>query len=199
MRTLRRFLVLVALTFWLGGFTFYAGVVVPVGTRALGSSMLQALITRQVTIWLNVAGSAALVPMLWDLLLTRDGAPWRRQTRLALWLFALTCQVGLVVLRARLAALFDFDALVVDNPDLFRLLHRSYLWLHTIQWLAAVAFVVLMLKGWQSEDESRAPRLSGAASDQFPAEKKSPAADRFGVAQSPSQPRGGTDAYSSGP
>ena len=47
MHTLRRFLVVVALMFWLGGFTFYAGVVVPVGTRALKSPMKQALITRR--------------------------------------------------------------------------------------------------------------------------------------------------------
>ena len=32
MRILRRYLVVIALMFWQGGFTFYAAVVVPVGT-----------------------------------------------------------------------------------------------------------------------------------------------------------------------
>ena len=48
-RALRRFIVLVALCFWQGGFTFYAGVVVPVGTDVLGSSLKQGFVTRRVT------------------------------------------------------------------------------------------------------------------------------------------------------
>src|SRR2546428_9021513 len=65
---LRRFLVLAALMFWQGGFTFYAAVVVPVGQQVLGSDLEQGFITRQVTQWLNVAGAVALVPLAWDVL-----------------------------------------------------------------------------------------------------------------------------------
>ena len=54
---LRRLLVLAAFAFWQGGFTFYAAVVVPVGTEVLGSSMEQGSITRRVTVYLNMAGA----------------------------------------------------------------------------------------------------------------------------------------------
>lgn len=59
----RRLLLLWALMFWQGGFMFYGGVVVPVGSRILGSDLEQGWITRSVTNYLNVAGAVALA--LW--------------------------------------------------------------------------------------------------------------------------------------
>ena len=54
---LRRLLLLWSLMFWLGGFTFYASIVVPIGTRVLGnSSRRQGFITREVTRQLNEQG-----------------------------------------------------------------------------------------------------------------------------------------------
>ena len=161
MRTPRRFLVLVALTFWLGGFTFYAGVVVPIGTRVLGSAQDQGMITREVTFWLNVAGAITLVPLLWDALATADRAVWRCRARLALWLFILCCQAALFALHRHLDAMIDLtpDApIVISDYDAFHLAHRVYLWVNTVQWAAGLVFIVLMLKGWQSEDEGRAVR-----------------------------------------
>src|SRR5437764_15421395 len=68
----RRFLVLAALMFWQGGFTFYAAVVVPVGQHVLGSHAAQGFITREVTRYLNLAGAAALVFLVWDVAAARD-------------------------------------------------------------------------------------------------------------------------------
>jgi hypothetical protein len=158
MHTLRRFLVVVALAFWLGGFTFYAGVVVPIGTSVLKSPMKQALITRQVTTVLNLTGAAALVPLGWDAFATCDRA-WRRRTRLGLWLFMALCQAGLFALHAHLNSLFDVVAMDVGDHDVFHFAHRSYLWLHTFQWGAGLVFIVLMLLGWRHEDGSREVRL----------------------------------------
>ena len=70
----RRFLVLVALMFWLGGFTFYASVVVPVGQRELGSHLEQGFITRQVTNYLNLSGAVALVVLAWDVAASRESS-----------------------------------------------------------------------------------------------------------------------------
>jgi hypothetical protein len=40
----RRFLLLTALVFWQGGFTFYGAVVVPIGSEILGSQMFRTLV-----------------------------------------------------------------------------------------------------------------------------------------------------------
>src|SRR6516165_1555208 len=82
---LRRFLVLSALFFWQGGFTFYASVVVPVGQEVFGH-LRQGFITRQVTVYLNLSGAIALALLIWDLVAVRDPSQWRRWIRWVLWL-----------------------------------------------------------------------------------------------------------------
>ena len=72
----RRFLVIAAIAFWLGGFTFYSGVAIPMGVEVLGTHRAVGFITERVTNWLNVAGVVALIIFLWNLLLE-----WRGQTR----------------------------------------------------------------------------------------------------------------------
>src|SRR5689334_8725515 len=52
----RRFIVISAIAFWLGGFTFYAGVAIPTGVEVLGTHKAVGFITQGVTRWLNVAG-----------------------------------------------------------------------------------------------------------------------------------------------
>ncbi len=72
MALLRRFLVLLALFFWQGGFTFYAAVVVPIGQHVFGH-LRQGFVTRQVTVYLNLAGAVALLILVWDLFAARGG------------------------------------------------------------------------------------------------------------------------------
>src|SRR4249920_597526 len=93
---LRRFLVLAALMFWQGGFVFYAGVVVPIGTEVLGSPSEQARITRRVALYLNASGAVALVLFLWDCAAVRvgRGVYWGR------WLAWLSMAVALALLIA---------------------------------------------------------------------------------------------------
>src|SRR5215468_6101686 len=79
----RRFLVLVALMFWQGGFTFYAAVVVPVGQNELGSHLQQGFITRQVTDYLNLSGAIALFLLGCDVAASRDRSTGRRWARWA--------------------------------------------------------------------------------------------------------------------
>jgi hypothetical protein len=152
MSTLRRYLVLVVLMFWLGGFTFYVSVVVPIGTKVLGSPLRQGMITRQVTLCLNLAGAASLVPLGWDTLVGRDPAAWRFRTRAGLWLFVAACQIGLFALHGYLDAMIDVDAQDIRDPELFTHGHRLYLWLHTMQWTAMLVYMGLMLQSWRVED-----------------------------------------------
>jgi hypothetical protein len=150
MRIARRCLVLIALMFWQGGFTFYASVVVPIGTEVLDSVFEQGRITRQVTWYINLTAAIALLPLALDVFASCDPSRLRRLGRLALLLFMALCQVVLFVLRARLAGLLDdissFDELA------FRPLHRLYLWTHAVQWGAGLLFLPLMVLSWQVED-----------------------------------------------
>jgi hypothetical protein len=79
----RRFLVLIALMFWQGGFLFYAAVVVPIGQSVLGSHLEQGMITRQVTTYLNLAGCISLFIFGWDTRAARDSSRPRRLGRWA--------------------------------------------------------------------------------------------------------------------
>src|SRR5947209_11754789 len=74
----RRSLVLAALMFWQGGFTFYAAVVVPLASAELGH-LQQGFITRHVAWYLNLAGAVALLVLAWDAAATGTG--WLRHGR----------------------------------------------------------------------------------------------------------------------
>jgi hypothetical protein len=140
--------VIAALMFWQGGFLFYVAVVVPIGTEVLGSAAEQALITRRVTWQLNVTGAVALAIFAWDLFMTRRRT-WGRR---AAWLIMAVALVVLVVLHGHLDSMFLTDQLrVVDRPT-FHFWHRTYLWVSTVQWAAAIAFAVLSLAAWRAED-----------------------------------------------
>lgn len=148
----RRYLVLIALMFWQGGFTFYVSVVVPVGTAVLGSALRQGFITRQVTGWLNLTAAVALAVLACDLLLCRDTSRARSWSRAGIWSFMLACQVLLFRLHARLDGMMEEKGRILLDPEAFYPVHRVYLWTHTAQWAAGLVFVLLMLVAWRAED-----------------------------------------------
>ncbi len=148
---LRRFLVMAALVFWQGGFTFYAGVVVPIGRRL--NVEHQALVTQRVTHYLNLAGAVTLIILGWEFV--RKGDPSYRRRR---WLWLLqgvmfTCLLGLVFLHPRL------DAVMAEVPNLseqrraIRPWHVAYLWISTVQWGCAIVTGILLLASWRAEDQ----------------------------------------------
>lgn len=94
---LRRFLAVVVLMFWQGGFTFYAAVVVPVGQRVLGSHLEQGFITREVTWYLNIAGAVAMAFLALEL--RASGCPRQLQLRLrwGIWACMATVLLALIV------------------------------------------------------------------------------------------------------
>jgi hypothetical protein len=145
---LRRTLLLWLFMFWQGGFFFYAAVVVKVGAD-LNGHFAQGMITREVAIWLNLAGLLTLLAWIWDLLAERKTC---RKRRWALWFFMLLALGCLAWLHPHLDELIDsaHDRLV--KPAEFRLLHRCYLYISTAQWLASILFTFWTLQNWRAGD-----------------------------------------------
>jgi hypothetical protein len=155
MTTLRRFAVMLALMFWQGGFTFYTGVVVPIGTDILGSPEEQGWITRRVTDYLNLAGVVAVVVLGWDIAAGGDPGTGRRRLRWLVWAL-LAAMLGMLAwLHGRLDAYLDVEQLrILDRPT-FRALHRGYLWVSTAQWTCGLVAVYLLLRAWRAEDDTQ--------------------------------------------
>jgi hypothetical protein len=148
---LRRFLVLAALMFWQGGFTFYAAIVVPIGTDVLGSKAEQGRITRQVAFDINLTGAIALAVLAWDVVATPSPRTMRWGRRLT-W-FAMAVALGvLFLLHGRLDSMFNPDDLFIADRPTFRMLHRAYLWVSTVQWGCAILFAMATLAAWQVAD-----------------------------------------------
>jgi hypothetical protein len=155
---LRRFLVLAALMFWQGGFTFYAAVVVPIGQQVLGSHLNQGFITRQVTNYLNLAGAVCLLPLAWDAAAAVDGLRWRRRLRWLTLLALVLTLAFLVWLHFRLDDLLDTENTLILDYRTFRRDHRWYLWMSTVQWGFAVGYALLSLWAWRDEDHAMRER-----------------------------------------
>jgi hypothetical protein len=152
-KLLRRLLVVVALMFWQGGFTFYASVVVPIGADTLGSHTEQGFITRSVTNWLNVAGGVALPLMAWDAAASKVNTRWIRWSRVTAWALALVTLGFLIQLHMELDSKLDIKQFLIIDLENFKVNHRVYLWTSTVQWAAGLAYLGLSLAAWRQEDQ----------------------------------------------
>ena len=148
--SLRRFLVIAAIAFWLGGFTFYSGVAIPMGVEVLGGHRTVGFITERVTNWLNVAAVGALAILLWNMIAVRYSAGRRlRMMLLVSWLFMLAIQIELVSLHPVMDRLLAPQAREILNEDRFDLLHHVYLISSTLQWFAGVIHVAAISVAWR--------------------------------------------------
>jgi hypothetical protein len=152
MTLVRRWLLLWALMFWQGGFTFYGGVVVPVGSDVLGSEREQGFITRKVTNYLNLAGAVALAVWGWDLSVMRGMSPGGRRLRWAIWCGLVLSLALLVWLHPRLDELLDPEDVMVLDRHRFRSLHERYLIVSTVQWAGCLLLTALTIRAWRDED-----------------------------------------------
>ena len=125
------FVVVSALAFWLGGLTFYAGIVVPIANRLLGSDQ-QGLVTQQVTNYLNAIGVAALVLLFGNGMLVRS-----RALMLVAGILTLA-QAALFVIHQQLDRLLEARSAGFDH-SYFYAVHERYLIVVTIQWLTGLA------------------------------------------------------------
>ncbi len=151
MTIFRRTLLIWLWMFWQGGFLFYGTVVVTIGGSVLESDLAQGMITRHVTMAINITGSVVLVAWLWDLLAERHT---RVRRRWIAW-FILAATVGLLFwLRANMDEHIDVEAFRLIERAQFRQLHRWYLRITTLQLLAAIVFTVWTLQNWRAADAS---------------------------------------------
>jgi hypothetical protein len=148
----RRFLLILSLLFWQGGFMFYGGVVVPVGGRILGSETEQGFITQSVTNYLNLAGAVCL--LTWGLVLwiDRPHAPRLRVASWTLWVGLVSGLAVLALVHLRMERLLDFESRSVLEQDHFGWLHGAYIATSSAQWLASLILLGLTLRSWQIAD-----------------------------------------------
>src|SRR5579859_282996 len=144
----RRFLVVAALALWMGGFTFYSGLVIPVATDVLGSHRAAGFITQRVTGSLNICGVAALAIFLWNLIADRESATRQERRRLmAMWAFLAIAEIALVTLHPILDAQLDAASQQILGAH-FTAWHRTYLWISTAQWIVMMPFTWITLIVW---------------------------------------------------
>ena len=130
-----RITLLFAFATWWGGFTFYASVVVPVGSEILGSSRTQGFITQVVTHCLNVASALTIFMLALDLWLNRRS----RKTinfvlEIGIAIGILICLATLVFLHPKMDELISLAGETISDEAKFYKIHRVYLWVSTIQW-----------------------------------------------------------------
>ncbi len=118
---------MIAWAAWWGGLSFYAIVVVPIGTETIGS-VQQGFITQQVTFWHNC------LYLLFMAMLFVEGA-YRR----SIWLWAAIATLAIVnialfLTHAHLTKQMDFHERTV--PDTFYSQHATYLWITTVDYRA---------------------------------------------------------------
>ena len=159
---LLRYVVVIGLAFWMGGFTFYAGVVIHVGHRVFGTMRETGFLTQQVTLWLNRSGAIVLGILLLNLFLTRrQNAPRWWFTAAATLAVMIGIQIALLQLHPRLDAFLDASTQTIRERPNFHRQHLLYMNLSTTQWIAALIHLWSILILWRKSDLQPQPRYCG--------------------------------------
>jgi hypothetical protein len=128
-----RYIKITLLSIWWGMFTFYAGIVVPVGMKVLGSHTQMGFVTQQVALYLNVF--SGMIFVAYGLCLKKTPIQNHSLIEEILIITVFGFQCLLFLLHFYLTDLLDFNKRVIYNSALFNLLHRIYLIVDTIIWL----------------------------------------------------------------
>jgi hypothetical protein len=134
-----RWFFLMALTTYVGGFTFYSLVVIPILHDRLESALLAGLVTQRVTNALNLLGVVTL-SLGWCVYCVRALHRLRRDplSRWDFWPLVISsvCLVILLVLHGLLDRKLETRSLAGFYPY-----HRAYLWVSTVQWFANIGLL----------------------------------------------------------
>ena len=137
---------------WRGGFTFFTSVSLRVAHKVLSESQEFGFVTQVVTDRLNLIGLIASLLLLaqlavhWQVLVR-----WRRFLLGSTWLILAVTLAYLFNLHHAIEAVVDFEQRVVIDRDAFELVHVRYKQVATVQWLAAVLHLTVMLTANRSE------------------------------------------------
>ena len=134
-----RLLALWSLAFWIGGFTFYSAVVIPVLHAQLGSALETGLVTQRVTDLLNLLGLVASgLGWIRTAIERPKGGHGHVAWNGSILLLAINtlCLGALVLLHQRLDG-----RLLSGQMEGFYPLHRAYLRVSTLQWLASMVLL----------------------------------------------------------
>jgi len=130
--------------------------VIPTAQGVLESERDAGFITQQVTRWLNVIGAAALPVLAWLVTSGWRGQPPRlRLGVIATWIIMVLAQAGLFITHPFMDALLEPQGHKIHHLAHFENLHTVYLTLATIQWIAAMLQIWLMLMIWRRLDAGR--------------------------------------------
>lgn len=129
---------LIVLSIWWGAFTFYAGIVIPLGMKVLGSHTEMGFITQQVTGYLNYLSLPVFVFTAYT---------FRAEKRFfVMALLLVLLQTILFFVHFELDKLLDFEQRIVLNKVTFYTLHRVYLLISTVIWLIVSGLLFAKLK-----------------------------------------------------
>lgn len=139
-----RWLALTGMTVWLGGFTFYSAVVIPILHDELGG-MEAGRLTGEVANYLNAFGVGAVV--IWWVLAVferAEGERWARRVRVGLLASTSVILIGLIALHPVLDTHLESGSMRKFHP-----LHQVYLIASTAQWGINLALLAVTLRVWQ--------------------------------------------------
>jgi hypothetical protein len=136
--SIRLFVTISSLALWQGGLTFYAAFVVPTANEILVNGE-QGFVTQEVTNWLNLIGLIVVLVLLANAVYLRSRLLW------GTWFVLTASVIGLFVVHRQIDAVLNPSAFEVLDNARFRLLHERYLIVVTIQWIAGLATLWLLL------------------------------------------------------
>jgi hypothetical protein len=135
-----KYLKIIILSFWWGAFTFYAGIVIPVGMKVLGSHIEMGFITQQVSIYINVF--TLIIFLFYASCFKNDKVKLNNLVEEIVVISLIGFQLLLFLLHHYQTNLLDFKNHKIINRDNFYLLHRIYLIVETLIWVV-VSFLIL--------------------------------------------------------
>ncbi len=156
-----RVILLVSLSLFWGGLTFYTGFVVRVIHDVLNDPMDGGLITQRVTHILQILGAVACVFMIQNCFVVikqfRRYAAKKQSRRyeavLVICTFLFACSlIGLHLVHGQLDAVIDRPNHEVIDREAFVEGHRRYNQLTTVQWLSSSAYLMATVVAWMKVD-----------------------------------------------